>query len=188
MRMAGCTSGIIGITLRISECFLDVPRFIMIIFARVIASLSLGAPRTFIMTRDHKVKPPSNSSHLTVTSSCDVPHTKPSPSSNGKPKATRKRKSGQALEENEGSDEARRKNQDDDESGSHVSDSRTAVEPVDKKTWILDPGSLVVMQGETQRYWKHQIPKYVSDSVSLSPLFDFFCILCNGICLIVCIP
>lgn len=30
-----------------------------------------------------------------------------------------------------------------------------------KKKWLLKNGSLVVMQGETQRYWKHAIPKLV---------------------------
>lgn len=33
-----------------------------------------------------------------------------------------------------------------------------------KKQWMMDPGSLVVMQGETQRFWKHEIPKSVDDS------------------------
>lgn len=32
---------------------------------------------------------------------------------------------------------------------------------VDLKKWALASGSLVVMQGDTQRYWKHEIPKYV---------------------------
>lgn len=28
-----------------------------------------------------------------------------------------------------------------------------------EKKWILENGSLVVMQGETQQFWKHEIPK-----------------------------
>jgi len=28
-----------------------------------------------------------------------------------------------------------------------------------QKRWTLAPGSLVVMQGETQKFWKHEIPK-----------------------------
>lgn len=32
--------------------------------------------------------------------------------------------------------------------------------PVPKKRWTLETGSLVVMQGDTQKYWKHEIPKF----------------------------
>jgi len=35
------------------------------------------------------------------------------------------------------------------------------VSSVTRKTWVLESGSLVVMQGETQMHWKHEIPKYV---------------------------
>jgi len=35
------------------------------------------------------------------------------------------------------------------------------VSSVTRKTWLLESGSLVVMQGETQMHWKHEIPKYV---------------------------
>ncbi|KAF8071471.1 2OG-Fe(II) oxygenase [Lyophyllum atratum] len=63
---------------------------------RVIASVSLGAPRTFIMTHDAPKRPKSTMESPTL---------------------------------------------------------------VRKKGWILDPGSLVVMQGDTQRFWKHEIPK-----------------------------
>lgn len=31
--------------------------------------------------------------------------------------------------------------------------------PVLRKKWILANGSLVVMQGDTQSHWKHEIPK-----------------------------
>lgn len=87
-------------------------------FARVIASVSLGAPRTFIMTRDKKVAAPAKQKS-------------PEPSQEGK-----KRK---ALTEPDEEDVT-----------------------VDKKTWTLASGSLVVMQGDTQRYWKHEIPRCIS--------------------------
>jgi hypothetical protein len=32
-------------------------------------------------------------------------------------------------------------------------------DPLYYKKWLLENGSLVVMQGETQAKWKHQIPK-----------------------------
>jgi len=35
------------------------------------------------------------------------------------------------------------------------------VASVTQKSWLLESGSLVVMQGETQMHWKHEIPKYV---------------------------
>ncbi|KAF8885902.1 hypothetical protein CPB84DRAFT_1788075 [Gymnopilus junonius] len=35
----------------------------------------------------------------------------------------------------------------------------TSTAPVYRKSWILGPGSLVVMQGETQKHWKHEIAK-----------------------------
>lgn len=86
-------------------------------FSRVIASVSLGAPRTFNMTRDKKVKAPASQ--------------KPSENSQD----SRKRKASEEPDENAGT--------------------------VDQKKWTLASGSLVVMQGDTQRYWKHEIPKYV---------------------------
>lgn len=36
--------------------------------------------------------------------------------------------------------------------------------PVSKKRWTLESGSLVVMQGDTQKYWKHEIPKFFAFS------------------------
>jgi alkylated DNA repair dioxygenase AlkB len=95
-------------------------RFCLNFFARVIASVSLGAPRTFIMTRDKKVKAPANH--------------KPS---------------------DEVQDSKKRKASED------PSEYSTEIGTVDQKTWTLASGSLVVMQGDTQRYWKHEIPKYV---------------------------
>lgn len=95
-------------------------RFRLNLFARVIASVSLGAPRTFIMTRDKKVKIPANQ--------------KPSDSVQD----SKKRKASEDL-----------------------SEDGAEIVTLDQKTWTLASGSLVVMQGDTQRYWKHEIPKYV---------------------------
>ena len=39
--------------------------------------------------------------------------------------------------------------------------SSCEVPSVTRKAWLLESGSLVVMQGETQMHWKHEIPKYV---------------------------
>lgn len=85
---------------------------------RVIASLSLGAPRTFIMTHDgYKLsKQTTASSHKTRSSR--------------RSKAT---------------------------SNNPEEDSSSAS--LQRKRWTLDAGSLVVMQGETQHFWKHEIPK-----------------------------
>uniref|UniRef100_A0A8H7XMU3 Fe2OG dioxygenase domain-containing protein n=1 Tax=Psilocybe cubensis TaxID=181762 RepID=A0A8H7XMU3_PSICU len=94
---------------------------------KVIASVSVGAPRTFIMTRDKKVtsKHPEGSSSSKITSE----------------------EAGQARVNNK-------------RPFFDISESSLQVtEPVDRKSWILDSGSLVVMQGDTQRYWKHEIPK-----------------------------
>lgn len=68
-------------------------------FGRVIASLSLGAARTFIMKH---TSPPTTSTPV---------------------------------------------NGSNDDAGLY------------EKKWILENGSLVVMQGETQQFWKHEIPK-----------------------------
>lgn len=85
---------------------------------RVIASLSLGAPRTFIMTHDgyKPSKQTTASSHKTRSSR--------------RSKAT---------------------------SNNPEEDSSSAS--LQRKRWTLDTGSLVVMQGETQHFWKHEIPK-----------------------------
>ncbi|GAA5932000.1 alpha-ketoglutarate-dependent dioxygenase AlkB family protein [Sporobolomyces koalae] len=85
---------------------------------RVIASLSLGAARTFIMEHD---RPPA-----------DVPaaHRKPTKSKVSDPKRPKE------------------------------PDPTTALSsPLYYKKWTLESGSLVVMQGDTQQKWKHQIPK-----------------------------
>ena len=74
---------------------------------RVIASVSFGAPRTFIMTYD-------------------------------KPSAARLARTGPS--------------------------STDSLDSEEKQKWTLANGSLVVMQGTTQQYWKHEIPKYVSSS------------------------
>lgn len=37
----------------------------------------------------------------------------------------------------------------------------TSDELLRKKSWKLLSGSLVVMQGTTQEFWKHEIPKWV---------------------------
>lgn len=39
--------------------------------------------------------------------------------------------------------------------------SEEKVELLEQKKWMLSNGSLVVMQGETQKYWKHEIPRLV---------------------------
>ncbi|KAG6914998.1 hypothetical protein DXG01_014012 [Tephrocybe rancida] len=75
---------------------------------RVIASVSLGTPRTFIMTHDA----PKGSKT-----------TRPGPSKKSR------------LE------------------------TSAPLNPTLKKRWTLESGSLVVMQGDTQRFWKHEIPK-----------------------------
>ena len=77
---------------------------------RVIASLSLGAPRTFVMTYDK----PKGKVALAGT-----------------------------VKGVEGDSEERQK-------------------------WLLANGSLVVMQGTTQQYWKHEIPKYVLHSLPIA--------------------
>ncbi|KDE03165.1 hypothetical protein MVLG_06322 [Microbotryum lychnidis-dioicae p1A1 Lamole] len=82
---------------------------------RVIASVSLGAERTFIMTH----APPANYSRRDKgeSKSATIPHNS----------------------DHEG-----------EEDGSVLLKSHK---------WKLHHGSLVVMQGETQTYWKHEIPK-----------------------------
>ncbi|KAF9455388.1 hypothetical protein BDZ94DRAFT_1230930 [Collybia nuda] len=84
---------------------------------RVIASVSLGAPRTFIMTHNSA---------------------KPARASAPKARATRKKGAGGAPDDD---------------------DVPSDPLPIPKKRWTLDSGSLVVMQGDTQKYWKHEIPK-----------------------------
>ncbi|KAG6856245.1 hypothetical protein H0H87_006104 [Tephrocybe sp. NHM501043] len=81
-------------------------------YARVIASVSLGAPRTFIMTHD-------------------APKTAKATRSSKKPRS---------------------------ESSSNAQGTNL------RKQWTLESGSLVVMQGDTQRFWKHMIPKWVDFS------------------------
>ncbi|GAA5828487.1 hypothetical protein JCM11251_000816 [Rhodosporidiobolus azoricus] len=86
---------------------------------RVIASLSLGAVRTFILT--HTSPPPSASS-----SSSTAPNTALSASSSSSP----------ALP---------------------ATDTSPSLQY--SSTLPLPSGSLLVMQGQTQEKWKHQIPK-----------------------------
>ncbi|KAF9477711.1 hypothetical protein BDN70DRAFT_914008 [Pholiota conissans] len=99
---------------------------------KVIASVSLGAPRTFIMTRDKRSKmgraPPTASNESLPTSA---------PSQSQK----------------------RRKVSDESAHIDDIEDRASTSTPVERKSWILQPGSLVVMQGDTQRYWKHEIPR-----------------------------
>lgn len=88
---------------------------------RVIASVSLGAPRTFIMTHDAPKRseatspPPAKKPRETISSSSSVPCP-----------------------------------------GDETTQSPATVH---KKRWLLQPGSLVIMQGDTQKFWKHEIPK-----------------------------
>ncbi|GAA5978666.1 hypothetical protein JCM5350_002472 [Sporobolomyces pararoseus] len=88
---------------------------------RVIASVSLGAPRTFILEHD---KPPTNA-----------------PASAKKPVKAAKSKSTVVSP-----------------APSETTEGNEAGLLYYKK-WELENGSLVVMQGETQANWKHQIPK-----------------------------
>ncbi|SCV67206.1 BQ2448_5852 [Microbotryum intermedium] len=88
---------------------------------RVIASVSLGAKRTFIMTH----APPAFSSR-------GGSRTSPAESKSGEISAVIP----------------------------HDSDPETDdSELLRSKRWKLHHGSLVVMQGQTQTYWKHEIPK-----------------------------
>ncbi|KAF8955699.1 hypothetical protein BDZ97DRAFT_1856324 [Flammula alnicola] len=88
---------------------------------KVIASVSLGASRTFIMTRDRRSKGAQS----------------PDRTSKSMPESSK-------LEPEANSPKGQR---------------QPIPAFVDRKSWTLDSGSLVVMQGETQRYWKHEIPK-----------------------------
>jgi len=105
--------------------------------ARVIASVSLGAERTFIMTHDSKRKKGNDDASSEV------------------PKKSKGKRSRDEDEDDESVDADTL-----DRSGSSLS--------VARKSWVLQSGSLVVMQGETQKYWKHGIPKQVSFLRSLT--------------------
>ncbi|PPR00128.1 hypothetical protein CVT26_008908 [Gymnopilus dilepis] len=96
---------------------------------KVIASLSLGAPRTFIMTHDKWISSRSKSKT-----------TKPAKVDTDIPIAKHKRKHSET-------------------SAAQEDESSPPDAPVLRKSWQLAPGSLVVMQGETQRNWKHEIPR-----------------------------
>lgn len=107
------------------------------LFNRVIASVSVGAPRTFVMTRDKRSKMGQASDRLSTS----IP-TEPSNHSSSPPivqKSQKRRKVSKTA---------------------HIEGPNAKNGLVERKSWILQPGSLVVMQGETQRYWKHEIPKY----------------------------
>ncbi|GAA5913472.1 alpha-ketoglutarate-dependent dioxygenase AlkB family protein [Sporobolomyces salmoneus] len=91
---------------------------------RVIASVSLGSPRIFIMEHD---KPPSDA-----------------PASSKKPVKVTKSKTTPASAPPPPLPESKEEDPD------HL---------LYYKKWTLENGSLVVMQGETQAKWKHQIPK-----------------------------
>jgi hypothetical protein len=114
-----------------------------ICFCRVIASLSLGAPRTFIMTHDSRSKRGKNSK----SPKCDS-----SASSSIHPKNSGLNRKNTSIQ-NFPNDELRK-----DRPPQILS---CEVSSVTRKTWLLESGSLVVMQGETQMHWKHEIPKYV---------------------------
>ncbi|GAA5988379.1 hypothetical protein JCM10908_003538 [Rhodotorula pacifica] len=94
---------------------------------RVIASLSLGAPRTFILTHD---KPPPKASQAasapTVAAEFPASSTEPSSSNDGL---------------------------------TPTSDPPPPPPLLYSHRFVLDSGSLVVMQGTMQQFWKHQVPK-----------------------------
>ncbi|GAA6063524.1 hypothetical protein JCM10212_006697 [Sporobolomyces blumeae] len=99
---------------------------------RVIASLSLGAPRTFIMEHD---SPPASA-----------------PASSKKPTRPLKRSKTEPVGDDRSLVER---------PGTSSSTTRGEVQhdALYYKKWTLANGSLVVMQGDTQLKWKHQIPK-----------------------------
>jgi alkylated DNA repair dioxygenase AlkB len=91
---------------------------------RIVATISLGAPRTYVMS--HKNPPPT-------------------------PDAT--------------------------ESKSPVAPTEIDVKAdssnvVYKKRWKLPHGSLVLMQGDTQKFWKHEIVRSASSHPLIKPFFD----------------
>lgn len=114
-----------------------------IFFCRVIASLSLGAPRTFIMTHDSRTKRGKNSKSL---------KSDPSASSSIHSKNSGLDRKNTSIQ-NFSNDELR-----EDIPPPKLS---CEVSSVTRKSWLLESGSIVVMQGETQMHWKHEIPKYV---------------------------
>ena len=94
---------------------------------RIIASVSLGAPRMFVMTQDplraanrgrKKLCPTSQSAASRQSEEIQISH-------GGRPGRV----------------------------------------PGTRRQWILDSGSLLVMQGDTQKFWKHQIPKCVLEYI-----------------------
>lgn len=104
-------------------------------FRSVIASVSLGAPRTFIMEHDD---PPPDAPQGTVKRS--RLGKLPPPSVSALIKKYREedaRKNGEKLDEKE----------------------EGPAPLLYYKKWTLRNGSLVVMQGDTQLHWKHQIPR-----------------------------
>ncbi|KAF9547254.1 hypothetical protein CPC08DRAFT_699821 [Agrocybe pediades] len=98
---------------------------------KVIASVSLGAPRTFIMTHDSRAKGRG----------------KETPSSS---------KSLKTMDGSKTTPTAKRARDDDD---TEDRESSSGAPYITRKSWLLQPGSLLVMQGDTQKYWKHEIPK-----------------------------
>ncbi|KAM0746690.1 hypothetical protein T439DRAFT_329395 [Meredithblackwellia eburnea MCA 4105] len=103
---------------------------------RVIASLSLGAPRTFIMTHDSigGSKPRGSSGKK-----------KRDGVGSGKKAATAKMDTAAAGSGDGGP-----------EGQGYV---QGAEAQLTYKKWVLAPGSLLVMQGQTQQFWKHEIPR-----------------------------
>ncbi|RDB26076.1 DNA oxidative demethylase ALKBH2 [Hypsizygus marmoreus] len=89
---------------------------------RVIASVSLGAPRTFIMTHDA----PKRAKHT----------------------SRQKRKARVTSLETS-----------DPPIPPDLDDLKINKPTAKRKQWTLNSGSLIVMQGDTQRFWKHEIPK-----------------------------
>ncbi|GAA5872730.1 hypothetical protein JCM3774_005043 [Rhodotorula dairenensis] len=101
---------------------------------RVIASLSLGAPRTFVLTHDKPPAPKRTSSSTTTTAS------EPEPASDrGDCDSTAKAGKVPAAQE-----------------------KKNPLAPpllLYSHRFQLESGSLLVMQGTMQQFWKHQIPK-----------------------------
>ncbi|GAA5957423.1 hypothetical protein JCM8115_006985 [Rhodotorula mucilaginosa] len=132
---------------------------------RVIASLSLGAPRTFILTHDKPLPPLASSSSLSL-SSASLPK-----AAAKKARAAARSKSATTLPTSPSlpSGDAAPIKDDADQgafeqvAAADASSSNSAPPPppslVYSHRFTLENGSLVVMQGTMQQHWKHQIPK-----------------------------
>jgi alkylated DNA repair dioxygenase AlkB len=128
---------------------------------RVIASLSLGAPRTFILTHD-KTPPLASSSSLSSASLPKAAAAKKKTRAARSESATMRPTLPSPPPPSSASGVATVK--DDDDHHGDVTDASSRAPPppqplVYSHRFTLENGSLVVMQGTMQQHWKHQIPK-----------------------------